>query len=368
LAAPSGRILVFLVVMVAGARTWAQAGVAAASIPAVDGAAPAAATQAQEPSVGPPQEESLPASIFGVVASKDGEVYEGVRVTLALTGADAPPPRTQATGSEGGFNFGDVPPGPFTLSVSSEGFLTQTLSGVLHAGEKFDAQTIVLPVSIATSEVRVSASQQDIALEQFHEEVEQRVLGMIPNYYVSYAPNAPPLTVRQKFTMAWKTSIDPVTWLGSAAFAGVEQARNSYSGYGQGAQGYAKRFGANYADGFLGTMIGGAVLPAAFKQDPRYFYKGTGTIRSRALYAIASAVICKGDNGRWQFDYSGIGGSLAAGALSNLYYPASSRDGVGLTFEGTLFGIGGSAVQNLFQEFVVRRFTPRLPHYGAPAQ
>jgi hypothetical protein len=105
-------------------------------------------------------------------------------------------------------------------------------------------------------------------------------------------------------------------------------------------------------------MIGGAILPSLLKQDPRYFYKGTGSTRSRILYALANAVICKGDNGHWQANYSGILGALAAGGISNLYYPASSRNGAGLTFENTLIGIGGSAVGNLFQEFLVRKLTP----------
>ena len=75
-------------------------------------------------------------------------------------------------------------------------------------------------------------------------------------------------------------------------------------------------------------MLGGAVFPSLFKQDPRYFYKGTGSISSRALYAIANSVICKGDNERWQPNYSAILGGIAAGGISNLYYPASNRSGV----------------------------------------
>ena len=84
----------------------------------------------------------------------------------------------------------------------------------------------------------------------------------------------------------------------------------------------------------------------------------SGSTRSRILYALANAVICKGDNGRWQADYSGILGALAAGGISNLYYPASDRNGLGLTFENTLIGIGGSGIANLFQEFLVRKLTP----------
>jgi len=311
-----------------------------------------------------PAGDPLPASIHGVVADKDGELYEGARVTLTMTVQDAQPAKTQTSDSGGAFNFAGVPAGAFTLTIASNGFATQTISGVLRSGEAYDAQTIVLPVTGATSEVRVTASQQDIAVEQFHEEEQQRVLGVIPNFFVAYAPNAPPLTTREKYALVWKSSIDPVTWLAVGALAGVEQAGNTYSGYGQGAQGYGKRFGAGYADAFIGSMLSGAVLPAAFKQDPRYFYKGTGTIRARTLYALASAVVCKGDNGHRQLGYSGILGSLAAGGISNLYYPASNRNGVGLTFQSTGLGIAGNAVGNLFQEFVVRKLTPKLPHYA----
>jgi hypothetical protein len=187
----------------------------------------------------------------------------------------------------------------------------------------------------------------------------------MPNFYVSYLPHPSPLTKKQKFELAWKTSVDPVSFLVSGAFAGVQQADDTFSGYGEGAQGYAARFAANYGDNFIGNMIGSAVLPSLLKQDPRYFYKGTGSRQSRALYAIANAVVCKGDNGRWQPAYSGILGGLAAGGISNLYYPAANRDGVRLTFENALFGTASSAAQNLFQEFVVRKLTPKLPSFSS---
>jgi hypothetical protein len=305
-------------------------------------------------------------SVYGVVTSDDGTVYEGVHVVLEVQGDVDPPPMTEETNANGGFNFSGVPAGPFKLTVSSSGFATQQVSGVLPAGGVFDARTIVLPMAGAASVVEVSAgSQVEIAQEQLNLEEQQRVMGVIPNYYVAYDPHALPLTPRQKFQLAWKTSVDPVTWLTAGAFAGMEQASNTLIGYGQGAQGYAKRFGANYANAFTGTMLSGAILPVAFKQDPRYFYKGTGSVASRAMYAIANSVICKGDNGHWQANYSGIIGGLAAGGIANLYYPASSRSGLEVTFTNALFGTAEGAVQNLFQEFVVRRLTPHVPHYDA---
>ncbi len=325
-----------------------------APVSAVDGGSGA---RAQGPAVVEPQ-----ANILGVVASADGEEYEGALVTLTLKSTGAS--RLLMTDSSGAFNFLNVPAGDFEIAVSSKGFTTQTVSGVLRSGESWDAHTIVLPMATATTEVNVTATQADIAEEQFHEEVHQRVLGVVPNFYVTYVPNAPPMTTREKYMLALRWSADPFTLLSTGAVAGMEQAENTFRGYGQGAQGYGKRFGANYADGFIGNLLGGAVLPALFKQDPRYFYKGTGTTRSRILYAIANAVVCRGDNGHTQFDYSGILGSLAAGGISNLYYPAANRNGVGLTFEETGLGTLGSAAGNLFQEFLARRFTPKVPDYA----
>lgn len=273
-------------------------------------------------------------SICGVVTSPDGAVYEGARVVLEWSGAGAAAASSQQTDNNGAFSFANLLAGKFKLIISARGFQSQTISGELHLGEAFDARTIALPVSAASSEVWVSAEPQaELAEEQLHLEEEQRVLGVFPNYYVSYDPHAVPLTARQKFQLAWRTEIDPVTWAMTGAVAGFEQAGNTFPAYGQGAQGYGRRFGANYADGFFSTELGGAVFPAMFKQDPRYFYKGTGTIRSRTMYAIANAIVCKGDNGHWQFNYSAFAGAMAAGGIANLYYPASDRGSVGLLFE-----------------------------------
>jgi hypothetical protein len=329
--------------------------------------APQAQTESRtsplEPSSDPSSPTNANGSIHGVIVDHDGAVYEGVHIALTQT-AIAIPAKTATSDSNGRFQFTDVPPGSFQLTISSEGFATKVIQGLLHPGESFEAPAIVLAFATATSEVQVTASQVEVAEAQLKDEEQQRVFGVIPNFYVVYAPNAPPLNPRQKFHLAWRSSIDPVTFLVTGVFAGIEQATNEFSGYGQGAQGYAKRFGANYADNFIGTMIGSAILPSLLKQDPRYFYKGTGTTRSRILYAIANSVVCKGDNGKWQANYSGLLGGLAAGGISNLYYPANDRNGVTLTFENLGIGIAGSAAQNLFQEFLVRKLTPKLPSYS----
>lgn len=268
------------------------------------------------------------------------------------------------TGDDGQYSFANIAPGPYQLTFAAEGFAAKTSSGVLHSGENLVVPQITLALTTEVTEVRVEISPVELAQEQIKDEEKQRVLGFIPNFYVTYVPNAAPLNTRQKFELAWKATLDPVTFAITGAVAGVQQANNQFSGYGQGAQGYAKRYGASYADVVTSTFIGGAILPSLFKQDPRYFYKGTGSVRSRVFYAIANSVICKGDNGHWQANYSAILGSLAAGGISNLYYPASDR-GAGLTFENTAIGIGATAAGNLLQEFVLRKLSTHVPNNAA---
>jgi len=319
--------------------------------------APQSQTQAQP--VPPPQQpdEFHTASLHGTVMDRDGSVYQGVQITLAGPN----PAISLQSDTNGRYLFENLPAGPCKLTISAQGFATQVLSIRLEPGQSLEAPSITLLMTSATTNVQVNASTAEIAQAQLMQEEQQRVFGVIPNFYVVYDRNPAPLSPRQKFHLAWRSSIDPVTFLATGFFAGIEQATNTFPAYGQGAQGYAKRFGANYADNFIGTMVGGAILPSILKQDPRYYYKGTGTTRSRILYAIASSVMCKGDNGHWQVNYSGILGGAAAGGISNLYYPEADRNGIDLTLENTAIGIAGSAVQNLFQEFIVRKLTPKLP-------
>jgi hypothetical protein len=202
-----------------------------------------------------------------------------------------------------------------------------------------------------------AASPEEIAAEQVKVAEHQRVFGIIPNFYVVYDHHAAPLTTKLKFELASKVVFDPVTIIGVGMIAAINQAGDGPN-YGQGAQGYAKRYGASYADGFTDIMIGGAVLPSLLHQDPRYFYQGTGTKKSRALHAISSTVICRGDDGSRQPNYSTIGGDLAAAAISTAYYPASDRT-AGRVFTTALINTGERALSNLIQEFVLRRFTPK---------
>ena len=306
---------------------------------------------------------AAPGTISGQIADKSGAAIVGAHVRLSLDGQSATQVVIEAVAdNDGQFTFTNIPPGSFQLTVSSTGFATQTISGTLHAGEIDIVPMIQLELATALTEVHVAAPPEEIAEAQIQEQEKQRVLGVFPNFYVSYDPTAIALRPKQKFELAWKTTIDPVTFVLIGAVAGIQQSQNTFGGYGQGAEGYAKRYGAGFADYVTSTFIGGAILPSLLKQDPRYFYKGTGTKRSRALYAISMAVVCKGDNGRWQPAYSAILGSLIAAGISNSYYPSHDR-GAALTFENTALGIGTTAAANLIQEFVVKKITPNLPKH-----
>ncbi len=309
------------------------------------------------------KEQQAPGTIRGTLIDQNGSPV--VAATIKLTRDDQSTAQETQSEESGQFAFQNVLPGPFHLSISAQGFTTENVSAKLGSGESCVVPQVTMPVATAVTEVRVELSQIEIAQQQLEEQEKQRLFGVIPNFYVTYEPHAAPLTSKQKFQLAWKSTIDPVSFGVTGVIAGVQQATDAYSGYGQGAQGYAKRYAASYADLVTGTFIGGAIFPSILKQDPRYFYKGTGSVRSRVLYAMANAVICKGDNGRWQPNYSGIMGSLAAGGISNLYYPPGDRDDAALTFENTLIGIGETAAVNLLQEFVMKKFTPNLPNYAS---
>jgi hypothetical protein len=221
------------------------------------------------------------------------------------------------------------------------------------------------PQTFAVS-VDVTPERVERAEEQIKEQEQQRLFGVMPNFFVSYLPDAAPLTTKQKFELSWKARLDPVEFAVVGITAGVQQARNDYPGFGDGAEGYAKRYAAAYANVLTRNLITQVVMPAVFKQDPRYFYKGTGSTQSRIGYALSRAVVKKGDNGHWQPNYSGLLGSLASGALSNLYYPSEDRKGVRLTLENTAISIGGGAIGHLAQEFLLKKLTSHASKSSTP--
>jgi len=301
-----------------------------------------------------------PGIIVGTVVDVNDDTVPGA--TVVLEGPALRDPRTVVSNDNGFFELKDLEPGTtYHVTISAKGFANWTSPAViLKPGQYAILTGTRLQIAQALTTITVAspvASSEEIATEQVRVEEQQRVFGIFPNFYVVYDRNAEPLTTKLKFRLAAKVAFDPVTIIGVAAFAAINQA-GDVPNYGQGAKGYGERFGAAYADDVTDIMMGGAILPSLLHQDPRYFYQGTGTKTSRALHALASPFVCRGDNGRRQPNYSTLGGDLAAAAISNAYYPASNR-GPGLFLGNFLIGTGERALANLAQEFVLRRLTPK---------
>ena len=192
--------------------------------------------------------------------------------------------------------------------------------------------------------------QRETAERELKKQEQQRILGVIPNFNTTDVQNAAPLTPGQKFRLAFRSAVDPFQFVAAGLDAGISQAQDSFPGYGQGAQGYAKRFGAAYADQFSSLFWGNAVFPTLLHEDPRYFRKGTGSFKGRLFYAISTTVRTKNDNGTWGPNYANVLGNVAAGGLSNLYYPSTDR-GVGLTFQRAFTVTAEGAIGAVFVEF-----------------
>jgi len=227
--------------------------------------------------------------------------------------------------------------------------------------------------------------------EELQKELHQRVAGIVPNFNAVLDGTNIPLSPGQKMRAAFRSAIDPYQF-GLAGFTSmIGQAENSHTtyaaipnttptqyaqmGFGQGWAGYGKRIGASYTDQFDGTILGNGVFPILLHQDARYYRMGTGSFKKRFLYSIGTTVYCKGNNGKWQPNVSNVLGNLAAGGISNLYYPAADR-GFGLTIEQGLLVTAEGAFGALVIEFepdIVRHFRKKhlpaaTPRPTAPGQ
>ena len=320
-----------------------------------------AMARGQEAAPSNPQERRGLGTVSGVVKDVGGTVVVGAHVKL---GTQAAAEQETVTDDAGEFRFGGVGPGIFALIVSEEGLATESISGTLHAGEHYEMPAVELRVATAVQSVD-AMTRQDIAEAEIKEQEKQRVIGVVPNFFVSYNWTAEPLTAKQKFELGWHATFDPTHFVFAAVGAGIEQWNNDYPGFGGGWSGYGKRYGASLADSTTGTLIRGSIMPAVFHQDPRYFYKGTGSVKSRSFYALSTAVRARGDNGHWQIS-SGILAGFASGAISNFYYAPSDRHGANLTLENGAISIAGVGVGHLLQEFLYKRFTAKAAKGGAP--
>lgn len=308
--------------------------------------------EAQQVSVPEPQ----PGTIVGTVLDFTGGVVPGA--TVLLQGPNRNDDRRVSTQDTGFFKLDGVKPGtPYHVTISAEGFANWTSGEIILKPSQF---FIVSGVSLHVASVQVTVNvvpSEELAVQQLKAQEQQRIAGILPNFYVVYNHDAAPLTANLKFNLAMKLLTDPVTTAGFGLNAAIYQA-SGYPSYGQGLKGYGQRLGATFAGGYTDILVGDAVLPSLLHQDTRYFYQCSGTNKSRLLHALSSAFVIRGDDGRSQFNFSGIGGNLASGAIANAYYPEKDR-GAKLVLSGALIGAGGRMANAVAQEFVLHKFTSR---------
>lgn len=305
--------------------------------------------------------------VSGTVLDTNGDVVQGASVVLKSRSGGAQ--REMQSGPNGQFTFSSLPAGAYEVTVGGKDmspFVSPWLN--LQSGEVRMMSPIVLAVATATSTVTVNGNseelKQELSEQQVQIAVEQRVWGVFPNFYSSYDWNAAPMKPRQKFQLAFRSMIDPMAFAGAAGIAGAEQYYNIFPGYGGGTTGYFKRFGAAYANDFSARMLSSGLFASLFHEDPRYFYKGTGSLESRSMYAISSAFITRDDAGRRRPNYSHVLGVFAAAGLSNLYYPKENR-GLALTLANGAVETAGNAGTNIVREFILKGITT---HAGGSAK
>jgi hypothetical protein len=339
------------------------------SAPADDSALPDAPQPAQN-SISPCSDsasgcpQGAPATVTGTVLDTNHDVLQGARVTVTAQSGSVI--RSAQSGNDGQFSFAGLPPDVYTLTVTAPGMSTFTSADIaLQPGEARIVPAVTLAVSGGSTTVTVNGNKEQLAEQQLHIALQQRIGGVIPNFYSTYDWNAPPMEAKQKFQLSLRSIFDPVSFLTVAGLAGAEQYKNVFPAYGSGIEGYGKRYGAAFANHVSSSLLSRAVYPAIFHQDPRYFYKGKGSIGSRALYAVSAAIITRGDDGQWKPNYSHVLGSFSAAAISNLYYPPADRGASLVLFNG-LASTGADAVANLIREFVLKQITSHVPKSANP--
>jgi hypothetical protein len=345
---------------------WAQTIVSAPVDNSVLPEAPQPAQNPMPPATDSPSASPQPstATLTGTVLDTNRDVLQGARVTVTAQSGSVI--RSAQSGNHGQFSFAGLPPDVYTLTVTAPGMSTFTSADVaLQPGEARILPAVTLAVSGGSTTVTVNGNKEQLAEQQLHIALQQRIGGVIPNFYSTYDWNAPPMEAKQKFQLSLRSIFDPVSFLTVAGLAGAEQYRNIFPAYGSGIEGYGKRYGAAFANHVSSSLLSRAVYPAIFHQDPRYFYKGKGSIGSRALYAVSAAVITRGDDGQWKPNYSHVLGSFSAAAISNLYYPPADRGASLVLFNG-LASTGADAVANLIREFVLKQITSHVPKSANP--
>jgi len=249
---------------------------------------------------------------------------------------------------------------PLSIEIADEE-LPEAPTPTLASSSSDDAPAVVL------AEAEPHKSDKQKADDQIKAQEKQRVFGILPTFNTTYlGTDTVSMTPKQKFSLAFHSAVDPMAFGMAFIVAGFHETSDDNNGFPWGVKGLGERAGAAYLDSFDGTMIGNAILPSILHQDPRYYRMGHGSAVRRLLYAAGTTIICKHDNGKWEPNYSNVGGNIIAGAISNLYYP-SVQSGIGLTISNGMIVSGEGAFGAVLNEFwpdMSRKFFHKDPTNG----
>jgi len=199
---------------------------------------------------------------------------------------------------------------------------------------------------------RQPAPQQNKAQQEQSGTSRDRILWTLPNFLtVENADKIPPLTSGQKFRVVARGVFDPFEFVLIGFVAGLGQAGDSNPSYGQGAQGYAKRYGTAYADNAIENFMASAVFPSVLHQDPRYYQLGDGGFFRRTAHAVGRVVVTRSDSGKTQVNYSELLGGATAATISTYTYHPESERGFGNVMSVWASQMGWDAVTYMIKEF-----------------
>lgn len=256
---------------------------------------------------------------------------------------------------------GDLPDAPLAAYQSS-GQPQQSGTSQSNSSNQQANQPSAQQPKAQSAQPENKDQQSERAQQELQQEEKQRILGVVPMFNVTSNGQSAPLSPKQKFQLMFKSSTDPWIFFLTAVDGGISMEDDEYKSYGQGVEGFAKYWGAAYADTFDGNFWGNAVLPSWWHEDPRYFRLGHGNFFRRAAYSASTTLWCKRDSGKWGPNYANVAGNFIAGGISNLYYPSNDRGvvltltrGASVTYEGVVGAELAEFWPDIAQHFINKR-------------
>jgi len=303
--------------------------------------------------------------ISGVVSDIQGGLIPGAHVVAERAGAPAGESQQTNADDKGFFRFSDLLAGAYIITITSPGFDTYRIPGInIKPGESYELPEVALPIARTTADATVTLTEQQIAEVELNDELHQRVLGVLPNYYTSYIWDAAPLTMRQKFKLAIRSATDPVFYATTALGTGINFATSANPEYGGGPSGYWELYASNYGGALVGRVVTSVLLNSLFKEDPRYFVMTNGSVARRSWHAISSTFLQRGDDKHWHPAYSNFIGGATSAVVVSTWHPDSTVSMGQRVLNDTVLDLGGEAIRNLAREFLFRHLARHVPTYA----